>query len=386
MRAACFVAGVWTLVSVHPVSGQWFATRLHPLGAYDTSLGGLSATRQFGLWQETAFSVQKPVIWSGAASFIDLAPGPTDWGALTGGSDALQFGDFRGRAAIWHGTPSSRVDLDPAGQFGSFVLGAAGSEQVGVRGSPQRATLWRGTAASMVDLHPAGALESGAHGTDGTRQGGYVHFNTEHAALWSGTAASVVDLNPPGAGSSGIYGMVPGQQVGFATVGAQGLLHAIIWSGTAASFVDLNPPGNTSQLFATCGSAQVGILNGGQAAIWFGTATSVVNLHSFLPASYYLSFATCVHEKNGTFYVGGWARQSSGTPQEAFLWVGTPACYANCDGSTAAPALNVADFACFLQRFSEGDLYANCDRSTTPPSLNVADFACFLQSYARACN
>ncbi len=61
------------------------------------------------------------------------------------------------------------------------------------------------------------------------------------------------------------------------------------------------------------------------------------------------------------------------------------ACYANCDDSTTAPVLNVADFTCFLQRFAAGESYANCDGSTTPPVLNVADFTCFLQSFAAGC-
>jgi hypothetical protein len=60
-------------------------------------------------------------------------------------------------------------------------------------------------------------------------------------------------------------------------------------------------------------------------------------------------------------------------------------CYANCDNSTVAPILNVADFTCFLQRYAAADPYANCDGSTTPPTLNVADFTCFLQRYAAGC-
>jgi len=60
-------------------------------------------------------------------------------------------------------------------------------------------------------------------------------------------------------------------------------------------------------------------------------------------------------------------------------------CYANCDGSTTAPVLNVADFACFLNRFAAGDSYANCDSSTTPPVLNVQDFGCFLNRFAAGC-
>jgi hypothetical protein len=60
-------------------------------------------------------------------------------------------------------------------------------------------------------------------------------------------------------------------------------------------------------------------------------------------------------------------------------------CYANCDGSTTLPVLNVLDFSCFLNRFAAGDSYANCDGSTTPPILNVLDFSCFLNQFAAGC-
>jgi hypothetical protein len=60
-------------------------------------------------------------------------------------------------------------------------------------------------------------------------------------------------------------------------------------------------------------------------------------------------------------------------------------CYANCDGSTATPVLNVNDFVCFQQRFAAGDPYANCDGSTTAPVLNVNDFVCFQQQFAAGC-
>ena len=69
---------------------------------------------------------------------------------------------------------------------------------------------------------------------------------------------------------------------------------------------------------------------------------------------------------------------------------GTPACYANCDSSTATPVLNVADFTCFLQKYAAGcgapaGCMPNCDNSTAIPFLNVADFTCFLQKYAGGC-
>ena len=67
-------------------------------------------------------------------------------------------------------------------------------------------------------------------------------------------------------------------------------------------------------------------------------------------------------------------------------WELSVPCYPNCDGSTAPPILNVADFTCFLNRFAAGAPYANCDGSTTPPVLNVADFTCFLNAFAAGCS
>jgi hypothetical protein len=61
------------------------------------------------------------------------------------------------------------------------------------------------------------------------------------------------------------------------------------------------------------------------------------------------------------------------------------ACYANCDGSTVGPVLNVQDFSCFLNRFASGETYANCDSSTFPPVLNIQDFSCFLNAFASGC-
>jgi hypothetical protein len=60
-------------------------------------------------------------------------------------------------------------------------------------------------------------------------------------------------------------------------------------------------------------------------------------------------------------------------------------CYANCDGSTTAPILNISDFVCFQALFAAGDSRANCDGSTTPPTLNVNDFVCFQTAFAAGC-
>jgi hypothetical protein len=62
-------------------------------------------------------------------------------------------------------------------------------------------------------------------------------------------------------------------------------------------------------------------------------------------------------------------------------------CYANCDGSTTAPFLNVLDFNCFLNYFAAGDMYANCDDSPSlPPILNILDFNCFLNRFSAGCS
>jgi hypothetical protein len=63
----------------------------------------------------------------------------------------------------------------------------------------------------------------------------------------------------------------------------------------------------------------------------------------------------------------------------------TPPCYANCDGSTTAPILNVSDFICFQNKFAGGSPYANCDGSTIEPILNILDFICFQNAYAAGC-
>jgi hypothetical protein len=79
---------------------------------------------------------------------------------------------------------------------------------------------------------------------------------------------------------------------------------------------------------------------------------------------------------------------------EMTILVVNSACYANCDGSTVEPVLNVDDFTCFINEYASAQglpheqqitAYANCDGSTTAPVLNVDDFTCFINSYALGC-
>jgi hypothetical protein len=64
---------------------------------------------------------------------------------------------------------------------------------------------------------------------------------------------------------------------------------------------------------------------------------------------------------------------------------GTVDCFANCDGSTTAPVLNVNDFICFQNLFATGRIDANCDESTAAPVLNINDFICFQNKFAQGC-
>jgi len=107
-------------------------------------------------------------------------------------------------------------------------------------------------------------------------------------------------------------------------------------------------------------------------AVWFGVPPVG-------PAERFVGLTTDGSER------GSWFGASATGPLRGLIEIGA-ACYANCDGSSGAPVLNVADFTCFLQRYAAGDFYANCDGSTEGPVLNVSDFTCFLQKYAAGCS
>jgi hypothetical protein len=89
-----------------------------------------------------------------------------------------------------------------------------------------------------------------------------------------------------------------------------------------------------------------------------------------------------------------WSNNASIGRVEVYYSTGQTPCYANCDGSTTPPVLNVEDFVCFINEFAQGQLlptaqqithYANCDNSTTEPVLNVEDFICFINEFSQGC-
>jgi hypothetical protein len=84
--------------------------------------------------------------------------------------------------------------------------------------------------------------------------------------------------------------------------------------------------------------------------------------------------------------VGPGQAAGGATRVEGFVEQGPPRCWANCDGSTTVPFLNVNDFICFQHDFASGSPNANCDGSTITPILNVHDFICFQSRYAAGCS
>jgi hypothetical protein len=383
------------LAAACPASAQqqWTSVRLHPEAAFFSYVHAVSATEQFGTLRDIGSSSDLPVIWRGTSvTWTPLVVGTGITGDGLGMSGEFQVGRRSYQASLWQRTPESRVNLHPPQANYSEALAVRGKMQVGRAnfGGIDHATLWRGSAASFVDLQPPGAHHSYAYATDGTLQGGEVWFTeqtwwVDHAAIWNGSAASFVDLNPAGRNSS-IRGMVAGTQVGWVHFPLGD--HAAVWHGIASSWIDLNPPSWTTRFFATTGTVHVGeggLSGAAHALINFGAVDSWLDLHQFLPPGYgSFSGAYAVYQDGPAIYVGGYATRNGGD-DEAFLWIGSAPCYPNCDQSSAAPALNVSDFSCFLQRFTAGDGYANCDRSTAPPLLNVADFTCYLQRFAQGC-
>ena len=113
-----------------------------------------------------------------------------------------------------------------------------------------------------------------------------------------------------------------------------------------------------------------------------------IDIDDSLNTTFSVSRAAGSSESSRAYMGGRFSATASTTTATRIGFTYGPAtggCYANCDESTTAPVLNVADFSCFLSKFAAGHSYANCDESTTAPVLNVADFSCFLSKFAAGC-
>ncbi|MEX2219510.1 MAG: COX15/CtaA family protein [Phycisphaerales bacterium] len=174
-----------------------------------------------------------------------------------------------------------------------------------------------------------------------------------HIARWNGSSWSALGAGVGGGG-------------GFPTV------HAIQPIGA-----DIFATGD----FTTAGGAPANRIARWDGSVWSTLGSGLVSANPAFGAGLGLT----VQPGGALVAVGGFFQAGGVTSAGVATWACTASCYPNCDGSTQAPVLNVADFGCFLTRYAAGDAYANCDGSTQAPVLNVADFGCFLTRYAAGC-
>ena len=389
----------WTCISLHP-----------PSGSSGSFASNTTATHQVG----TAYvgGREHACLWSGTAgSWVDLHPAGlldsyanVNFGSLQAGSVVFDSPGppppqgYVYHAALWSGTASSVVDLNPAGAIGSVVWGMSSTQQVGradFAGGVSRASLWQGTAASWVDLTPAGFSSSQAVDASGSEQVGTVLFGSfQHAVRWRGTAQSWVDLHPIGALSSTAWGTSGTQQVGQANFGG-GVAHAGLWSGTPGSWVDLHPTGmSSSAAFGVSGPYQVGTATSGTAtyaSFWSGTAASWVNLATYLPdgpGAWGDAQSTDVWTEGSRIYVVGYGSSFTTGRNEALLWIYEPDTLPgdmNCDGFVGVGdiggfVLALTNPAQYAALFPACDIYSGDVNDDS--FVSVADIGPFVQLLA----
>jgi probable HAF family extracellular repeat protein len=177
--------------------------------------------------------------------------------------------------------------------------------------------------------------------------------------------------------------------VGTATPSASsGTSRAFRWTGGVTSSLGTLPGDDFSRAVSISGNGStiLGSSDGsGSSAVIWRQGAATVDLNAYLPlfgidlTGWHLEGAGLISADGRIALAGG---MHNGHYEACLIHL---PCYANCDGSTAPPSLNISDFACFLDRFAGGDPYANCDGSTTDPVLSVQDFTCFLNAFAAGC-
>jgi uncharacterized membrane protein len=264
--------------------------------------------------------------------------------------------------------------------------------------SGRTAMRWSVAGPVYLTLEPSSATAISA---DGSVLAGYTFNPSNHsgpAFRWT-QAGGLVPLPhvapvPPLSPVSQATAMTPD---GAVIVGWSGALstaqHAFRWS-QATGTVALGAVNGAETLIANAvnadGATIVGSYTGGRAFIW-DAINGARDLRDLLLANgatnglqaWTLQSAQGI-SADGAIVVG-FGLDGQGRTQ-AFLARVIPApCYANCDGSSLQPVLNVLDFTCFMNRFAAGDPYANCDGNTDPPILTASDFVCFQSAFAAGC-
>lgn len=241
------------------------------------------------------------------------------------------------------GYPGSGVLAPPPGQF----VAVAAGERHGVALSPD-GTLTGWGAIGTVPA-PAGTFTSIAAAARYT-----LAIRTDGTLAYWGHGLYGPSAVPPGE-----FIAVSAGETHALAIRDDGTL--VAWGGDPYASGILNPPPGTYRAVAAGTAFDAAIRTDGTVAIW-GTDVNGAP-PPVAPAGQFLDVRV------NSFVAA----------------VLTDRCYANCDQSTTAPVLNVADFACFLNQFADGRWEANCDNSITAPYLNVQDFVCFLNHFAAGC-
>jgi hypothetical protein len=240
-------------------SSAWSVRSLNPGANFRSTGRAIDGGQQVG--QAGALtSPGRAALWNGTAqSWVDLHPyhvpdmgitlAYTKHGSTVGGIYSVAGGPIfqLGKPCIWtDGTPESWVSLLPAGYTYGEVLGIFGNQQVGSTNDEflGKAAMWHGTAESFVDLNPPEAFASVAACTDGTHQYGAVGVLAPvpgiFAARWSGTASSWEDMGQPEGWFGGIYAVHGGWKAGSIQSPEGTEERAMVWTGGPGSYVDLH--------------------------------------------------------------------------------------------------------------------------------------------------
>jgi uncharacterized membrane protein len=392
------------------VSAQWY-------GLGDSSLAGVAYSPQTG---ESVGLGKFQSAFNSSGGWVVSPDGSRVYGVST--TQRSSAGQFNSRGFQWTlasgmtQLPIIPGDPEPTTFAGIIAATPDGSLLVGGSGTntTYRWTVWPAGGAPYQFPDPIHTVfgELRAVSDDAQTMFGY-GAQTNRALIWRAGAPALISVALPGATNSTAVAM---STDGATFVGTSDTIYQGVHYGHAFRYradtgvVDLSlgllP---NSYHAALAANADASIILGTANAIlpntvpaWQGygvgwiwrSSVGIVPLDTYLSQELGLDMRGLVHPvANAISRNGRWIAGTATDPTEVaslgsqVAWlVDTAPCYANCDGSTTAPTLNVLDFVCFLNKFAAGDTYANCDGSTTPPVLNVLDFSCFLNAFAAGCS
>jgi probable HAF family extracellular repeat protein len=378
-----------------PVALAQTITTIPPLpGGANSAVAALSADGSVVIGTSLVSGAPHPYRWTAATGSVELtAPAGTiarpvgvsgdgSVVAMYSGTGPNDFASYR-----WSSPTGTVLLALPPGAISSQVRGLSSDGNIFLGGANVGGTsaAWRlpfGSSYQFLGASSAtGASADGAYvcGTSATATG-------VEAWRWSqATGLQPLGFLPGSVNTFAVAISGDGQTVvGYASHSSGDL--AFRWTpATGIQPLGVLPGETISYALGTSGTGSVVVGWSGPRAWLWTAAQGLQDLNTLLPSrgiplsGWSLNVGAGVSADGQTLVGGGIINN---TPRGWHVRIG---CYANCDGSTTGPVLNVTDFTCFLQRFAGGDAYANCDHSTTAPTLNVQDFTCFLARFAGGC-